>query len=107
MSSSKPGAKPSEENEIDEVTTPPVEKKDKPTIGLKENGKQSSESESKKRKREKFPSKPSIGIKANGKESSEPEPKKWKKRQFPSKEEISKARLDVFFMFGFNLCSSH
>ncbi|RDX83149.1 putative 28S rRNA (cytosine(4447)-C(5))-methyltransferase, partial [Mucuna pruriens] len=92
MSSSKPGAKPSETAEQEEGTVTFVEEKEKSSDGMKENGKLSSESESKKGKKRKFPSKPSNGLKENGKESSESEPKKWKKRKFPSKEEISKAR---------------
>ncbi|XP_020232848.1 probable 28S rRNA (cytosine(4447)-C(5))-methyltransferase [Cajanus cajan] len=91
MSSSKPGAKPSETAEEEETTTS-VKEKEKSTDGIKENGNVSSEPESKKMKKRKFPSKPSNGLKEKGKESSESEPKKRMKRQFPSKEEISKAR---------------
>ncbi|XP_061353159.1 26S rRNA (cytosine-C(5))-methyltransferase NOP2B-like [Gastrolobium bilobum] len=91
MSSSKPGAKPSETSEKEEESSKLEMEKEKPSNGIKENGKESSESESKKKKR-KFPSKPSNGVKENNKESSESEFKKRKKRQFPSKEEISNAR---------------
>lgn len=103
MSNSKPGAKPSETSVEEEEDTMLVKEKDKPSNGVKENGKQSSESESKKRKKREFPSKPSNGVKANGKESSEPESKKRKKRQFPSKEEISKTRLDVVSMIDIDV----
>ncbi|TKY47056.1 methyltransferase protein [Spatholobus suberectus] len=91
MSSSKPGAKPSETAEKEDGTTF-VKEKEKSSDDIKENGNVSSKSESKKRKKRNFPSKPSNSLKENGKESSESEPKKRKKRQFPSKEEISKAR---------------
>ncbi|XP_004498149.1 26S rRNA (cytosine-C(5))-methyltransferase NOP2B [Cicer arietinum] len=93
MSNSKPGAKPSETSEKDEEETKLVNDDDKPSNDIKENGKQSSASDSKKRKKEKLPSKPSNNdVKANVKEASEPESKKRKKRQLPSREEISKTR---------------
>ncbi|KAK7301900.1 hypothetical protein RJT34_12777 [Clitoria ternatea] len=95
MSSKKLDAKSSEETTEKEEGINLVKEKEKPSNGLKENGKVSSESGSKKSKKRKFPSKPSNGVKENGKESKESsvsEPKKRKKRQFPSKEEISKAR---------------
>ncbi|XP_057430832.1 26S rRNA (cytosine-C(5))-methyltransferase NOP2B-like [Lotus japonicus] len=92
LSNSKQGAKPSETSENVEIDTEVVEEEDKPSNGVKENGKQTSESELKTKEKRKFPSKPSNGIKANGKVSSEPESKRRKKRLFPSKEEISNAR---------------
>lgn len=103
LSNSKQGAKPSETSENVEIDTEVVEEEDKPSNGVKENGKQTSESELKTKEKRKFPSKPSNGIKANGKVSSEPESKRRKKRQFPSKEEISNARLNVFSLFYISL----
>ncbi|XP_058788110.1 26S rRNA (cytosine-C(5))-methyltransferase NOP2B-like [Vicia villosa] len=95
MSNSKLGPKSSEtsENVEEETELVNVEEEDKPNDDIKENGKQSSESESKKGKSEKFPSKPSSnGVNTNVKESSERELKKRVKMKFPSKEEISKSR---------------
>lgn len=82
MSNSKLGPKSSETSEnVEEETELLNVEEDKPNDGIKENGKQSSQSESKKAKSEKFPSKPSNG-----------ELKKRVKMKFPSKEEISKSR---------------
>lgn len=84
MSHPKPAAT-SETFEKDEKETELVVDDDKPSNGVKENGKHSSEPESKKRKKDKFPSKPSNDIKANVKEASEPDSKKRKKDKFPPK----------------------
>lgn len=103
MSNTKPGAKPLETDEKEEGTIMFEKEKEKSSDVIKKNGKVSSESESKKSKKRKFPLKPSNGPKENGKASSESEPKKRMKRKFPSKDEISRARLDVFSVFDINL----
>ncbi|WJX31448.1 26S rRNA (cytosine-C(5))-methyltransferase nop2b, variant 2 [Trifolium repens] len=111
MSSSKPIAKPSTEDkeEIEQVNDndkpnndkeeiEQVNDNNKPNNDINENGKQPSESETRRRivnrrqtKNVKFPSRPSNGVKADVTETSEPESKKRKKRKF-NREEISKAR---------------
>ncbi|KAL6540372.1 26S rRNA (cytosine-C(5))-methyltransferase nop2b [Orobanche hederae] len=85
MSSSKPTAKSSEPSEKEEEGTELVNEEETPSNGLKENGKESSESKSKKEKKRKFPSKPSNDIKENGKESSDAKYKMEKKRKFQPK----------------------
>jgi hypothetical protein len=118
-SSSKPIAKPStkDKEEIEQVNDndkpnndkeeiEQVNDNNKPNNDINENGKQPSESETRRRivnrrqtKNVKFPSKPSNGVKADVTETSEPESKKRKKRKF-NREEISKARLNVLFIFN-------
>ncbi|GAU13514.1 hypothetical protein TSUD_128110 [Trifolium subterraneum] len=96
MSSSKPVAKPTK-NEKEEIEG--ANDKDTPTNDINVKGKQSSVSETKRRRNEnrthfknvKFPSRPSNGVRADVTETSEPEFKKRKKRKF-NREEISKAR---------------
>jgi hypothetical protein len=85
-----------------------VNDNNKPNNDINENGKQPSESETRRRivnrrqtKNVKFPSRPSNGVKADVTETSEPESKKRKKRKF-NREEISKARLNVLFIFNIN-----
>ncbi|XP_045819429.1 26S rRNA (cytosine-C(5))-methyltransferase NOP2B-like isoform X2 [Trifolium pratense] len=87
MSSTKPIAKPSTKEKDEEIE--PAKDNDKPNNDINENGRQSSESETRRIRRYRLQTK--NGEKADVTETSEPEFKKRKKRKF-NREEISKAR---------------
>ncbi|PNY10557.1 ribosomal RNA methyltransferase NOP2-like protein [Trifolium pratense] len=87
MSSTKPIAKPSTKEKEEEIE--PAKDNDKPNNDINENGRQSSESETRRIRRYRLQTK--NGEKADVTETSEPEFKKRKKRKF-NREEISKAR---------------